>query len=287
MPKGGITITGKWVFHQYTRIQVTKAWDDKNNQDGIRPGSITVHLYANTVDTAQTAVLSEGNGWTAAFSAPEKDGNGAVISYTVAEEGVDAYTPVVTGTAAAGYLITNTHVPAVRTIQVTKSWSDANDADRERTGKVTVHLYADGVDTSRTVELNAGNGWTAAFENLDVNHAGTPIAYTVVEDAVNGYQTVINDAANGYTITNTRITTVQGTKTWLDDSDKLGLRPASVTLTLKADGSPVAAEPTWTNTAANQWTYTYTNLQKYHGHQQCPYSCIDNCQRHQDLDRQQ
>jgi len=37
-----------------TSVQVTKAWADGNNQDGVRPESVTIKLLADGVDTGKT-----------------------------------------------------------------------------------------------------------------------------------------------------------------------------------------------------------------------------------------
>ena len=45
-------------------LEVTKAWDDAENQDGIRPERISVTLLADG-EAIDTAILSEENRWTA------------------------------------------------------------------------------------------------------------------------------------------------------------------------------------------------------------------------------
>ncbi len=42
-------------------IPVTKSWQDNNDQDGLRPQSVTVKLLADGKDTGKTLILSEGN----------------------------------------------------------------------------------------------------------------------------------------------------------------------------------------------------------------------------------
>ena len=61
---------------EQTSVTVTKAWDDKNDQDGIRPESITVKLLAEGQETKETLILSSGNNWTGTFKglAKYKDG---------------------------------------------------------------------------------------------------------------------------------------------------------------------------------------------------------------------
>ena len=71
---------------------------------------------------------------------------------------------------------------------------------------VTVHLFADDVDTGKTVTLNAANNWEDTFTNLRKYKPGTTteIKYTVKEDTIANYNGVVSgDMATGFTITNT------------------------------------------------------------------------------------
>ena len=57
-----------------------------------------------------------------------------------------------------------------------------------------------------------------------------------------------------------RTVTVTGHKLWDDEGNIHGVRPDSVSLILLADGTPVDATPTWSNTDGDDWTYTYRGL---------------------------
>jgi hypothetical protein len=54
--------------------------------------------------------------------------------------------------------------------------------------------------------------------------------------------------------------TITGSKVWVDDNNSHGTRPSSITLHLYANGSEVAATPTWSSTDGDVWSYTYTGL---------------------------
>jgi hypothetical protein len=180
------------------QIHVTKLWDDKDNQDGIRPESITVHLLANGEDTGLTLVLTAETEWTGTFENLDKFANGAEILYTIAEDTVDGYVAVIDG-----FQITNTHVTETITIPVHKIWEDVNDQDGIRPDSVIIHLFANGEDTGLTLVLNAENEWIGAFADLDKYAAGAEIVYTITEDAVEGYEALIEgDMATGFTVTN-------------------------------------------------------------------------------------
>ncbi|MCY7082333.1 Spy0128 family protein, partial [Streptococcus oralis] len=56
-----------------TSVSVKKAWDDKDNQDGKRPASVTVKLLADGQDTGKTLELTEANGWAGSFTDLDAD----------------------------------------------------------------------------------------------------------------------------------------------------------------------------------------------------------------------
>lgn len=108
-------------------IIVTKEWDDADDQDGIRPESVTVRLLANgepikklTPKAAKPAdsgeyvegVLSKDDGWTYTFEGLDKYDGGEEIVYTVEEVEVpEGYTVSYSGDAKKGLKVTNTHTP--------------------------------------------------------------------------------------------------------------------------------------------------------------------------------
>ena len=97
-----------------TSIQVTKAWKDGNNQDGKRPESVTVKLFADGKETGKTLTLTKANNWTGSFTDLDEYKDGKKIEYTVKEEAVgNGYVSVVTGTAKDGYVVTNVRTPNV------------------------------------------------------------------------------------------------------------------------------------------------------------------------------
>ena len=70
-----------------TSVTVTKKWLDNNNQDGKRPASIKVQLYAGNAERVGEVELNSENKWTYTWrNLPEK-ANGQKITYTVKEAG--------------------------------------------------------------------------------------------------------------------------------------------------------------------------------------------------------
>ena len=239
-------------------ISGTKTWDDKNNHDGLRPDSITLQIK-NGDTVVKEIKVKESEQWKWSAELPKYDEQENEIQYTVAEKDVFGYTSEVNG-----YDITNTHTVTPLTIPVTKVWNDNDNNDKIRPDKVVVHLYADGKDTNKTVELSEDNQWNASFTDLDQYKEGKKIVYTVVEDEVKGYKVGITGSQDtGYVLTNTHgneTVEVKGTKTWDDQKDQDKVRPTKITIRLLADGKEIAVKEV---TKETNWTYDFGNLAKY------------------------
>ena len=252
-------------YTQLMDLAVQKHWNDANDQDGKRPDAVTVRLLADGQKTDRALTLNADNDWAGSFSDLAVYNAGVAIVYTVEEVSVAGYTSNITGNAADGFTITNTHTPEKTALSVKKVWDDADDQDGKRPDAVTVRLLADGQDTGKTLTLNAANGWKGNFTDLDAYKEGAAIVYTVEEDAVAGYQPAITgNATDGFTITNTHTpekTAVSVEKVWDDADDQDGMRPDAVTVRLLADGQNTGK--TLTLNAANGWKGNFTDLDAY------------------------
>ena len=68
----------------------------------------------------------------------------------------------------------------------------------------TVKLFANGVDTGKSITLNAASAWKGSFSGLHKYADGSAIEYGVAEVAVPDFQSAISgSAADGFTVTNT------------------------------------------------------------------------------------
>ena len=252
-----------------TSLTVTKAWDDGDNQDGIRPDSITVKLLANDADTGKTVVLSPDNNWTDSFPDLDEFQNGQKVTYTVEEVTVSGYTTVVTGDAETGYTVTNTHEPEVTVINGTKTWDDNDNQDGARPESITIRLLANGSEI-QTVTVTEEDDWSWHFEDLPkYENGGSEITYSITEDAVPDYTAVYS----GYDVTNTHTpgkTSLTVTKAWDDGDNRDGLRPDSVTVKLLADGADTGK--TVVLNPGNNWTDSFTELDAYQNGQQVAYT---------------
>ncbi|MBP3791848.1 MAG: Cna B-type domain-containing protein, partial [Methanobrevibacter sp.] len=198
---GNYTLTNTHV-PEVTSVNVTKIWNDSDNQDGLRPPVVTVELWNDTA-LVGTIELTNASGWKGNFTDLPVYSNGAKINYTVKEVKVANYTVSVTNSTLGNYTITNTHVPETTSINVTKVWNDMDDYDGIRPDNVTVVLLADDDEYGRIV-LNDNTGWKGNFSDLPVYKDGKKITYSVKEIEISNYTSEITQVSNGtFVIKNT------------------------------------------------------------------------------------
>ena len=107
------SIDGYNLKNSYTpevvNVQGTKTWNDANNQDGKRPGSIKVILN-KTVDGKTTKVaekeVTEKDNWNYTFDNLPKYENGKLIEYSIDEVDVPGYEKTI-----KGYNLENKYIP--------------------------------------------------------------------------------------------------------------------------------------------------------------------------------
>ena len=226
------TIDGTTITNTYkpgkTSLTVTKKWDDAENQDGLRPKTIKVQLYADGQALGKEVELSEEDKWTYTFSDLDEKKDGKTVQYTVKETEVpEGYTQTVEETDPGQVVIRNTHTPSKTTVQVTKKWDDSDNKDGIRPKNVKVQLYADGQKTGAVIELSEENKWTYTFSDLNEKINGKAINYTVEEvDVPEGYQVTITDDGKGnFVLTNKHEPSVPPTTTTEEPNKKVGILP--------------------------------------------------------------
>ena len=273
----GFTVTNEHIS-AVTNVVVNKYWEDTANQDGVRPDSVAVTLSGSDGKTYK-ATLTKDTGFSKTFEdLPVFFNNGTKITYTVTEDAVNGYTGKIT-TDDTGYIlsITNTHAPETIRKTVTKTWDDGNDRDGIRPTNVKIELY--GTDgTRRTQYLTKDNHWSYSFENLPkYQNEGTIILYTIKEEAVDGYTQKSVTTTAGFDLTNTheiQTADYEVKKVWIDDNDRDGARPTSITLTLTgSDGSKY----TKLMTAADNWNaVTFERVPMFNGGKYITYTLTEN-----------
>ncbi len=257
-----------------TEATVKKVWDDADNQDGVRPAFIDV-----TLSNGQKVTLNDENEWTATVTGLPRYEKGQEVKYAWTEAKVDGYTSTQV-TDGRITTLTNVHTPETTEATVKKVWQDDNDADKLRPDSITVTL-----SNGQTVTLNDANSWTATVTGLPKYDKGKEIKYTWTEAKVDGYTSTQVTDGTITTLTNvhaptptptveptptpsepvvnptpTPNTEVSGRKVWVDEGNAHKTRPASITVTLYANGTAQNATPNWTDTNTDTWSYTFTDL---------------------------
>ena len=252
-------------------IRVKKVWDDKDNQDGIRPQKVTVKLLKNDEDTGKSVELNAKNGWRGVFSnLAKKDEEGKDIRWTLQEDSVKGYKPEIkleviedpededkTLTVENSYVVTNTHTPETVKISGSKIWNDSGDQDGKRPGFITIEVYKNGEEKPfRTEKIEKpgsteNDTWNWSIDGLPKRDKGTEILYTVKEVEVEGYTTsgITGSMEKGFVITNTHApetVDISGSKVWKDNGNQDGKRPESITIKLyKRYGDDTVGEGTF------------------------------------------
>ncbi len=256
--EGTITTLTNTHTAEETEATVKKAWNDSENQDGIRPESLTVTLSNGTEVT-----LNEENGWEAKVEDLPKYEDGEEIEYTWTERDMpEGYTLTDTSVNGTITTLTNTHETEKTEATVMKVWVDDDNRDGVRPLNLTVFLLADEKKTDKSVTLSAENNWYGEIKDLPKCADGKEIKYTWAESETG------NTA--GYTLTDTRktgtMTILTNTyspkktkicveKVWVDD----GTHPNEITVQLYANGIALEGKKVTLN-EKNGWKYTWKDL---------------------------
>lgn len=237
--------------------------------------------------------------------------------YQIIEEFPDGIVQVSTTAGTEGsYTFTNS---AETSLTIRKDWlvEDQN----ETADSITVGIYRTTVEDpekwtpenneykpdgteQKTVELTKKGNWTLTISDLpkyseageryyyfakELDEDGKPMEGDVAENGETvirvTYENTTDDSSTSTQIYNIGFTDVQGTKTWIDNSNAYQTRPENLELTLYRTTSEnaelpeklssaepekweklgwkiveKAPEPTWEETETDQWTFTYRNL---------------------------
>lgn len=279
--------------YELINIPVQKYWVDNNDHFGWRK-PVTVELYANDEATGKTLTLGPSiaetianfftggdAGWGGVFeNLPKYDDEGRIIQYTIAETtelayyGDPAYNPVddtltVTNTANGELTVRKTVL--------------GNGTDPGAAFHFTVTLdealdgtYGDMTFTGGVAEFTLQNGQSKTAGDLP---AGTAYTVTEAEAGKGAYITTSTGASGriepGATVeaaftNDLRRISVPVTKRWEDDNDRLGIRPASITVKLRADGADTGK--TLTLNSENGWSGSFAGLPEYENGQKIAYT---------------
>ena len=260
-------------------LTIKKVWKDESNQDGKRPASIAVDIYADGQKLANKTLTVTGGStdaeWTAqATDLPIFDASGKKITYTIGEDQVEGYeAPVVD---QDNLTITNSRTPEKISMKASKKWEDGENQDGKRPANVVVKLYKEvGGQKSEVANrtLTEADQWATEFTDLNKYENGQEVVYSLEEKATADYQSqVTGNATEGFVVTNTHqpeTTTVSGQKKWDDANNQDGKRPTSVKIKIM-NGDKVVDEQEVTS--ANEWKYESKSLPKYAAGQEIVYT---------------
>ena len=264
------------------KLTVKKIWKDESNQDGKRPASIAVDVYANGQKLADKTVTVTGGSTDAEWTAqttdlPIFDASGQKITYTIGEDQLDGYdAPEVD---QGNLTVTNSRTPEKISIKASKKWDDAENQDGKRPANVVVKLYKEvGGQKSEVANrtLTEADQWATEFTNLNKYEKGQEVVYSLEEDAVPHYQSqVTGNAADGFVVTNTykpETIKISGQKKWEDADNQDGKRPNAVRVKILKGQDIVDVQEV---TSANGWKYESNPLPKYAAGQEITYTVAE------------
>ena len=223
---------------------LSKNWEDYDNNDGIRPEKITVTVYANG-EVVKAIEISAANNWTATTGPLPNYKDGQEISYSFVEDEVKGYEagvsqPVVDNDGNVTIVFTNYHELETIDLTIEKEWDDAGN-ENSRPDSIIVNVFADG-EQIETIEITAADNWKYTLEGLQKYKDGKEIEYTIEEIKLDNYVTRYEGykIINSYKATGEIVPPNTGIKTTSSNSNNLYrelivllLGAASITYTFK------------------------------------------------------
>ena len=238
-------------INRFFDLEVSKVWEDDNNERNLRPENITVILKKAGKEVERKTISNTDN-WKITFE--NLDANKRQ-QYTVEEVSNIYYNNKVELDVEQGTCVITNTLKELYSMTVKKIWNDFNNEVGLRPTSVTFILKRSGTEIERKV-ANKDNNWTVTFDNLIKQYQSN---YIVTETSVPNYtgsSTRYNSSTGMYEITNTlkndiyRI--IKGTKTWEEDFE--GERPSSIEINLYRNG--VFYKRTTTSKSKN-WEYEF------------------------------
>lgn len=285
-------------YVKLTHITETKTmnfsvnWHDGDNRDNVRPSSVPAALY-KTVGNGEPIYLRAINitagkigTWTQMVTDLPGYEDGESVKHTV-QVPEDAQREL----AASGYtvmvqdnIIHMTYTPKTGNIAMKLYWSDDDNNDGYRPDSVAAELYANGVATGKTIDLNGTNDWSATWTDLDAHYVdgtatGTDVVYSVRVETPEGYSVAFepeNTTIEANEVLYVRlthagdVTDVPVTIYWNDQSDNDHKRPDTLTVQLLADGQEAVGKTLTLNaenadSSGDIWSGTFEDMPVYSG----------------------
>lgn len=266
-------------------------WHDGDNRDAVRPDSVSVDLYKSVGNNEpvylRTLVITEGKNKTWTYKVTNLPGyeDGQPVKYTI-----EVPDDVSKELESRGYTTTTEdnivslyYTPKTGSISTQLYWSDDNNNDGYRPDSVVAVLYANGVSTGYSIDLNETNNWSGTWTDLNVHYVsgtkcGVDVVYSVVIEAPFGYEAAYNPEST--TIEENETLYIQlshvadtadvpVTVYWNDVSNKDGKRPETLTVMLLVNGEPSNHNLTLNadnaGASSNIWNGVFEDMPVYSG----------------------
>ena len=177
-------------------------WDDANNNDGIRPSSVTATLM-DGLTTIGTISLDSSNNWSGSISVAQKNITGTPVWSLTATDDYTISSPVVNNNTTQ---YTLSHTLETITPSVSINWDDNDDILKERPESVVLKLM-NGNSPVETVTLNQANNWSAGISKpVDKYSNGISIDYGWAVDSCTPGSSIDNYIQKNKTVTDTHTT---------------------------------------------------------------------------------
>ena len=261
-----------------TSLSVRKVWGGVAEEEQTE---VTVGLYRSVSGQAEepvldddgaqfTLTLTEDENWTGTFTGlPRFDEAGNRYEYTVKELTVGGQPAeesdyiIHVGKDGNGAVVSNI---AKTFLTGVKIWQDDQNAygTRPETLELTLWRQVEGEEPEKTGEEpvwegTGGDTWIYTFESLPVtDDEGHPYTYWVEETVPEEYELVQQD--NQLINTLKDVIRIPVEKTWQDQNNLRGIRPASIEVILYADGQEAARAEL---SKDNGWKTVFEDLEEY------------------------
>ena len=206
------------------RGQIT--WTDSDNQDGLRPYAITMHLMDGTTEV-ETAKASVVNDFKYKFvELPD-------THYTVEMDDVEGY-EIASSSSTEGKVkhvdFTAIHTKTNLEVEGVVNWDDDGDRDGLRPEEVEIKLM-DGEEVVEKAIVSASTDWKCDFKRLNKFDESREIEYTLDAKNIDGYK--ISSGKLSVKFTHKPATTdISGKLVFDDNNNQDGTRPETVTINL-------------------------------------------------------
>lgn len=165
------------ITNAYKRIALKGQviWEDKDNQDGIRPKEVTLSLYLDDQCLDSKLIkANEAGVWPYVFEGLRFSENGNPLPYEIKGETFDGY-----GCRVVDGEVIYSHDPLARTLKVTVEWDDLKDRHKKRPASLWVQLLVDGQPSGQAIEVTGKDGWQLTLPDLPTNEEGKALDYTL------------------------------------------------------------------------------------------------------------